>query len=299
MITVTGDVLKAIKHSTGVRLAYRDEGSGPPILLVHGWGVSGGLFAPQWEELASRFRLIVPDMPGHGSSGEFPQGSDFELLADCLAELIVELRLQSLCLVGWSMGAMVSWDLLRRYPKLDISGLVTVDMVPRLLNGPDWSYGLRYGEDHHVFDRHLSLMRSNWPAFTDLFMARIFAPGDSAKTRDLLRSAKQIALQNHPESMARIWSQMVEQDFNAQMQDITLPALVLSGKKSRLYSTQATEWVACKMPNATHIEFEQSGHAPNLEEPEKFNQLLSEFVDSINTGPAQAFIRPVTTGAQS
>jgi len=291
--------LKEHKQSSGVQLAYQDQGSGTPILLVHGWGVSGGLFAPQFDGLSDRYRVIAPDLPGHGLSGPFPEKGRFSVLSDCLAELILELRLASVVLVGWSMGAMVCWDLLRRFPQLDIAGVVTVDMVPRLLNGAEWSYGLRAGEDHHVFDRHLAMMRSDWPAFTDLFISRIFADEATAKKSGLMAMAQKAALGNHPESMERIWMEMVEQDFNEELSGFDLPALVISGQKSRLYKEPASQWVAEIMPQAKTVEFSESGHAPNLEEPEKFNQLLSDFVDSINPSPAQKLIRPVSAGSQS
>jgi len=299
-ISGAGDILKVQQQSSGVQLAYRDSGSGRPIVLVHGWGVSGALFAPQVDGLAGTYRVIVPDLPGHGASSPFPEDCSFSCLADCLAELISELKPGPVTLVGWSMGAMVSWDLLRRYRQLDIAGLATVDMVPRLLNGPDWSYGLREGEDHHVFDRHLKLMRSDWPAFTDMFMSRIFSGDDGEAKAGLLARAKKVALENDPESMARIWTEMVEQDFNKELPRLDLPALVISGRHSRLYSTPATQWAAGCMPQAKSVEFSRSGHAPSLEEPDEFNRVLSAFVDSIQTSNrAQSVQKPVETGSKS
>ena len=277
--------MKAYIQSSGVQLAYNDSGSGPAILLIHGWGVSGALFAGQIDSLADRYRVVVPDLPGHGSSGRFPPEASFAFLADSLVELISHLRLGPLCVVGWSMGAMIAWDLLRRFPQLDIAGLVTVDMVPRLLNGPDWRYGLREGPDRHVFDRHLAMMRADWPAFTELFMSRVFAPDDNPRKTQLLALTKKVALMNDPESMANIWQEMVELDFREDLPRFDLPALVISGSRSRLYGPSGCQWVADHMPRGRMLAFAQSGHAPNLEEPEQFNRVLSEFVDSL--GPAQ------------
>ncbi|MCJ7558779.1 MAG: alpha/beta hydrolase [Gammaproteobacteria bacterium] len=268
-------------QSSGVHLAYEDVGSGPAILLIHGWGVSGALFAGQVDSLAGRHRILVPDLPGHGSSSRFPPGATFGRLADCVAEFITTVRPGPLCVVGWSMGAMIAWDLLRRFPNIDIAGLVTVDMVPRLLNGPDWSYGLRDGADRHVFDRHLAMMRNEWSAFTEIFMSRILAPGHSPRKEALLALTKKATLKNDPESMASIWEEMVEQDFRADLPALDLPTLVVSGSQSRLYGPRGCQWVANHMPQARMVEFSTSGHAPNLEDPEQFNRVLSEFVDSL------------------
>ena len=285
--------------ATGERLAYQDEGRGPPILLIHGWGVSGRLFAPQVAALAGRFRLVVPDMLGHGESNPFTPETQFSRMADSLAGLISHLELRSVCVVGWSMGALVGWDLLRRYPQLDIAGVVTVDMVPRVLNGQGWSLGLREGKDHHVFDRHLALMRSDWPAFAELFISRMFAPGNRATRTDLLEAAKREALRNDPNSMANIWAVMVEQDFTAEVARFDQPSLVLSGSHSSLYGSAAGRWLSEHLPQARWVEFAESGHAPNMEQPEEFNRELSAFVDSLHVNHATTVNTPVSTGTKT
>ena len=65
------------------------------MVLVHGWGVSGAGFEPQTRELADRFRVVVPDLPGHGDSPPFPEGAPFSLLADSVAALMARLALLS------------------------------------------------------------------------------------------------------------------------------------------------------------------------------------------------------------
>jgi pimeloyl-ACP methyl ester carboxylesterase len=161
-----GDGHRALKRTSDNQLAYREAGlaedsapdTQPSILLVHGWGVSGALFETQLEALSGGFRVVAPDLPGHGASAPVPPEAEFGWLADSLAMLIADLRMSEVCLVGWSLGAMVAWDLLSRYSDVPVRRLVTIDMVPRLLNDPAWSYGLRAGSDHHVFDRNIQWM---------------------------------------------------------------------------------------------------------------------------------------------
>jgi pimeloyl-ACP methyl ester esterase len=268
------------------QLSFLDEGpaggGAQTILLVHGWGVSGALFEEQIRGLSSQFRVIVPDLPGHGASAPWPPGAPFSHLADSLAQLVTELGLSSFCLVGWSLGALVAWDLLRRHPEAPVAGLVTIDMVPRLLNDDQWSHGLRAGPDRHVFDRMLELMRRDWPACVALFVPRIFAAGDGERRARLVTGATAIALRNDPRSMAEIWGLLVEQDLRADLAGIDLPALVVAGARSQLYRPAAAEWIAGQMPRARLQVFDASGHAPHLEQPDEFNRALAEFAGSLD-----------------
>lgn len=272
--------MKTLRTSTGTHLAYRDQGQGTPILLIHGWGVSGELFDQQLQGLAQHFRIVVPDLPGHGASGGFHEDDPFTSLADSLAELIVQLELEPVCLVGWSLGAMVAWDLILRHPELGISGLVTIDMVPCLLSDTDWPYGLHSSEQPEVFERHVKMMLLDWPAYTALFVPRIFAPGDSEQAERLVNDAIRVALANKPGSLAPLWMRMSEQDFRPLLSRIAVPALLVCGRHSQLYGAAACRWATEQMPNGRALIFEHSGHAPHLEEPERFNRILAEFSDS-------------------
>ncbi len=275
------DNLKTIQCSPDTSLAYRDEGLGTPILLVHGWGVSGALFKAQIDGLSDRYRVVVPDLPGHGASGVFPADGSFSILADNIAELVSELDLKKVVLAGWSLGAMISWDLLLRYPELDIAGLVTIDMVPRLLSDRDWQYGLRSGSGIHVFDPHVEAMNTNWPEFATQFVRTMFSSIPATHIQALIDSSCEVALSNDPGSLAQIWMRMAEQDYRESLPGITIPALVIAGQRSQLYSVTASEWVASQIPRVRLVKFSRSGHAPHMEEPERFNRLLSDFVESV------------------
>lgn len=275
--------MTALHHSTATGMAYRDEGHGTPILLIHGWGVSGDLFDAQMHGLSGRYRLLTPDLRGHGASDAFPNGALFSCFADGIAALIAELRLEKLCLVGWSMGALVVFDLLQRHPGLDIAGLVLIDMVPRLLNEPGWRHGLRDGKDARVFAGHIENMRKDWRSYTALFVPRIFTSEPDARTQQLLERASKVALANDPRNMAAIWACMAEQDFRAVLPGISLPTLVVAGLHSRLYGIAAGEWVSKQIPRARLEIFSRSGHAPHMEEPGLFNQMLSAFMHSLSS----------------
>lgn len=259
-----------------------DAGHGKPVVLVHGWGVSGALFSAQVDALQAQSRVLVPDLRGHGQSAPFSPGDGFSVFADDLAAMIQARGLESVCLVGWSMGAMVCWDLLKRHPQVDVSGLVTIDMVPWLHTSPDWPYGLRDENDHGFFASHASLMQADWEAYCHLFVPRIFARGRDTRSDALVAQTMEIAINNHASSLATIWQRMGEQDFRQSLGEIGIPVQVVAGRLSQLYGVSAAEWVTGAIENARLEVFEHSGHAPHMEEPESFNAMLTAFLGELH-----------------
>lgn len=268
-----------LKLSDGGYLAYEDKGAGQPIVLLHGWGMRGKYFQPQIEALSSRYRTIVPDLRGHGESSRLEEGQDLETLVGDVAALLGALDLSQTLLVGWSMGAMVSWGLMRRAEAGRVSSLVSIDMVPKLLNNNGWKFGLRDGQDASVFADVADRMLADWPAFTRVFVPRIFAPNDARGAEKLADKMIGETEKNDPASMAQLWLSMADLDFREQLSEIKVPTLVTYGALSQLYSEAASEWVINRMPNARGVRFAHSGHAPHLEEPNLFNTEIETFVE--------------------
>ena len=123
--------------------------AGPPIVLLHGWACHGGYFAPQLKGLADRFRLIAPDLRGHRFSHQPGDAPDLATLAGDLQALLEALALPDPVLVGWSMGALVAFEFIRRQGSAHAAGLVVVDMTPRVVNDAAWDLGLLGGYGPH------------------------------------------------------------------------------------------------------------------------------------------------------
>lgn len=293
-------MMQTLELGNGSSLVFRDTGRGGPLLLIHGWGMSGALFEPQSKALASRFRVLAPDLPGHGQSGPFSDDATFSELADSIAGLITHLELEEVCLVGWSLGAMVAWDLLERYPDVPVSKLVCIDMVPRLLSTEQWTHGLLEPRENGVFQTHAGRIRENWPSYVDKMVPRIFQPQASPQRTALIDWASRIAGKGDPVSLGNIWLAMGTVDARSHLSDISIPALVVTGRHSQLYGTEAGAWVAQQIPDARLKVFEQSGHAPHLEEPELFNRTLADFAADSEQPPLQPSTQsPVQTGLEN
>ncbi|MCH7895105.1 MAG: alpha/beta hydrolase [Proteobacteria bacterium] len=271
--------MKILQLEDGGHLKYEDEGSGRPIVLLHGWGMRGTFFKQQIAAFSPRFRVVAPDLRGHGQSSQLEDGQGLSTLVDDVAELLAELDLSRAIVVGWSMGAMISWALVQHKEARRISALVSIDMVPRILNDESWKFGLRDGRDASVFSSVIDRMLGDWPGFTRFFVPRIFADGRESERQALVDWIVEETENNHPESMARLWMSIGNQDFRNDLARQQLPALVTYGMLSQLYPPEASAWIVRNMPNARRVGFTNSGHAPHLEEPELFNREIETFAE--------------------
>lgn len=99
----------------GVRLFYDDIGRGRPLVLIHGWTFSGRFFHRNVPVLAENARVITVDLRGHGRSDKPDRGYRIPRLAADLRDLLLELDLRDVTLLGWSLGAPVIWSYLELF----------------------------------------------------------------------------------------------------------------------------------------------------------------------------------------
>lgn len=264
--------------SDGALIAYEDVGQGRPLLLIHGWATHAGFFAPQLEGLADQFRVIAPDLRCHGRSRACPGTPDLDRMARDLVELAAALDLRDLLAVGWSMGAMVVWAALAGGLAPRAAGLVSIDMAPKVLNSlPDWPHGLRGSHSGKPTPAALEIMEKGWAGLAPRIAARIFASGREAEQAILRRWAEREIAESDPRAMARLWADLTARDDRALLPGLRLPALIIHGRLSRLYPASTADALARLLPLAETLGFDQSGHAPHLEEPARFNAVIRDF----------------------
>ena len=265
----------------GGTLEFDDQGSGPAMVFLHGWSLGKDAFARQRRELSDRYRVIVPDMRGHGNSKRFEQGDGIDTLAGDVERLLVALELPDVILVGWSMGALVAWQLAQGPQRGRIRGIVTIDMVPRVLNGDDWQHGLRAGTHLYDIDIDLSKMRDDWRAFTHAYVPMVFASGKAIERRELIEDMLGLVADNDLESMTNLWHALVHADYVDAVQTLDVPTLITYGALSQIYTEDAAAWMDEHIPRSRRVCFAESGHAPHLEETPRFNKVLADFAGGL------------------
>lgn len=244
-----------------------------PVVFLHGWTMAGDVFADAAARLGEGFACHAPDLPGHGAARGCPAG--IERSAEAVAALLDDSDLRDVLLVGWSMGATVAWRYLERFGHARVAGMVSLDMSPWVLNGPDWSLGLmRQGAGGAR--AKVGWFRDCWPQAAAMIAGGMFAGGGDAPGMTRAEAEARI-LANDAAVMAGIWASLIEADMREAVRRLPVPMLAIHGAQSRLYPPETAAWLAREAPDARMLCFEHSGHSPHLEEPERFAREIAEF----------------------
>lgn len=230
-------------------------GSGPPLVLLHGWAMHGGIFAPLVERLRERRTLHVVDLPGHGHN----RASNVPLALAACAQAVLDV-VPDAPWCGWSLGGLVALQAAVAQPQR-VSALAMLSATPKFVIADDWMQGMP-AEVFHGFEAGL---RSDWRATIDRFIA-LEAYG-SDRVRDELRMLRDAVLA-HGEPSPRVLAeglQVLEQsDLRDELPRLRMPSLWLGGRRDRLVNPQALQAAAALAPQARFVQVEHAGHAPFL-----------------------------------
>lgn len=272
--------MKLFTATDGARIGYRDEGSGTPLVLLHGLMAHGGFFREQ-APLADRFRLIAPDLRAHGASERGGQPTIERAAAD-IAELADALDLQGAIGVGWSMGATLLWHVLTGPAAGRFAGAVVIDMTARVLNDEEWGLGL----SPEQCEARTIAIRDDFERFALDAGQAIFAQPVANGGAALADWASFEFARNDPAAIASLWASLVRQDVRSLLSRIRHPTLVVHGAQSSLYGADTADHLVAALPDARAVRFEASGHAPHLEQPALFNATIRDFADRLSRGRA-------------
>jgi pimeloyl-ACP methyl ester carboxylesterase len=250
-----------------VRLRYRDEGQGPAVLLIHGWTLELEMWEPQVASLRDRFRLIRFDRRGFGLSEGTPSlRGDVE---DAL-ELCRSLGLKQFACVGMSQGARVALQLALEVPEW-LSCLV-LDGPPDFLATSAESDFPTLGEDQNISPREtMRLFRERWRRHPLMKLWRADPPNRALLDRMLDRypglDLDAGTTQNNLPVDAR------------ELRSIRIPTLIIGGEHDLQNRRKAADELARALPVAERITVPGCGHLPNLDDPQAYNRILSDFLE--------------------
>jgi pimeloyl-[acyl-carrier protein] methyl ester esterase len=249
-------------------------GTGAPLVLLHGFGLHGGLFAPILPALARTRRVLVVDLPGHGHS-EAPLPGSLDAIADAVADAVAR-HAPRASVLGWSFGGQVALAWAQCRPQ-SVERLVLACTTPAFVQRADWRCAMsaealrRFGDELAVaykltLQRFLTLQvqgSETGRATLAQLRARLFERGtpSTATLTDLL-------------------ARLLETDLRARVPRIHTPALVLSGARDTLAPAAAGKWLADALPDARYRVIEGAAHAPFLSHPREFENAVKEFLDA-------------------
>ena len=252
-------------------LHVESQGFGEPLVLLHGFAMHSGLFAPLLPALARRRRVHVVDLPGHGRS---PPLEPFDLAAVARA-VDTAIDAPDAMVLGWSIGGQVALQWALQSPA-HVRKLVLVATTPSFVARPGWPHAMtadtlaRFGDELRASYR-LTLLR---------FLA-LQVHGSDEGRRTLAALRERLFERGEPAAgvLADALSTLKRTDLRSRLPNVTAPALVIGGERDALVPLAATRALADALPNATHATIAGAAHAPFLSHRQAFLDAVLPFID--------------------
>ena len=250
----------------GLEIAYRREGSGPPLVLAHGALATSRLWEPQLEALSDEFTVVAWDEPGAGSSSDLPADFGLADYARCLAAVIEDVGLGPAHVGGLSWGGTVVLELYRRHPHL-VATLLLIDTYA----GWKGSLPAEEVEMRVAFARHLVAAPDG--QFAPM-LPGLFAGEPPAAFVPLL---EEMAAAVRRESMLNQAEVLGAADQRDMLPTIAVPTLLLWGELDARSSLDVARAFEQAIPDTTLVVIPEAGHVSNLEQPQRFNDAVREW----------------------
>jgi non-heme chloroperoxidase len=264
----------------GVRLYYEEKGAGHPLVLIHGWSGSSKVFVRNFDSLATSFRVVRFDLRGHGDSETPGQGFHVARFAVDLLNLLDHLQLERVALLGCSLGCAVIWSYVELFGTQRISAAMFIDQSPWQLYADDGSW--RLGSDG-LFSAsalaHLSASLTYDPRGCHLRTVKACLTRSPTDEEEEFFVSEGLKAQGW--FLAKLMADHNNNDWRATLQCVTCPALVIAGKQSKIFPWAGVAYAAEVMPNAKLITFDEGSHWLYYEEADRFNSVVTAFLQSI------------------
>jgi non-heme chloroperoxidase len=268
------------ENSAPVELYYEDHGSGSPVVLIHGWPLSGRSWENQVPALVEAgHRVITYDRRGFGRSSQPWTGYDYDTFAADLDALLNHLDLSDVTLVGFSMGGGEVVRYIGRYGTARVSRAVLAAAVPPYLYKSDDNP--EGGLDDATIQQFQDGVRSDRVAFLDAFTTNFFAAGDrtnliSEPTRLYNR---EIAAFASPKGTLDCIAAFGYTDFRDDLAKVTVPTLVIHGDSDAIVPFEVSGKRSHETIEGSELVLIEGGpHGINATHAEPFNRALLDFL---------------------
>ncbi len=267
-----------IAAKDGTQLHYNDWGSGPPVVLIHGWPLDADMWEYQSVHLAeSGFRVITYDRRGFGRSGQPWNGYDYDTLASDLSAVLDALDLSGVTLVGFSMGGGEVVRYISNHGTSRVSRAALVAAVTPFLLKDETN---EEGVDRSVFDQMVSGLQADRPGFLTGFGKKLFGAGllNFAVSNEILQWALTLALRGSPRATLACVRAFSETDFRQDVRALRIPLLIVHGDAdSTVPPSVSAERVAAMVPHAELKIYSGAPHGLIYTERDRLNADLAAF----------------------
>ncbi|WP_298271398.1 alpha/beta fold hydrolase [Geobacter sp.] len=257
----------------GITMAYDDHGSGPAVVLIHGFPLCRRMWHPQIQALTNAgFRVIAPDLRGFGES-DAPDGPySMELFADDIVELLDHLGIDEAVVGGMSMGGYVLLNLLERH-RQRLRGAVFITTRATADDEAGRARRLQLAQE---------VLRLGPQVVADAFRPLLFAEASLTERPKLVAEVSRWMAATDSRGLAGGLLAMRERkDYTPLLGGFAIPALAIGAAEDRAAPPETARTIAAAVPGCRLCIVPEAGHLANLEHPGAFNDCLREFLQSL------------------
>lgn len=257
-------------------LHIETAGEGPDLVLLHGWGLHGGIWESVLPKLTADCRVIRVDLPGHGLSRATPMpGALSEVARKVLASVPA-----GAAWLGWSLGGLIAQRAALDAPR-SLRGLILANTTPRFVTAPDWPDAMPPGQ----LQEFASGLGQDYKETLQRFLS-LQVRGDAAARAALRQLRDALFARGEPDgaSLATGLELLRASDLRSELMRIGLPTLVIAGGYDRLTPPQASTAMAQAIPGAKLRLIPKSAHAPFLSHAEDFIAAITSFMQGSDIG---------------
>jgi len=254
------------KTSDGVRIHYLESGSGRPVVFIPGWTMPAWIWQKQIEEFSKNYQVIAVDPRSQGQSDKPTYGHLPETRAREYKELVDHLALKQPVLVGWSMacGEMIKY--VELFGTSNVAGLVIVD-------------GFVSDKPSNLFaplSGFMNLLQQDREKQADGFVRQMFKkPQSEDYFKRLIEASTQVPADT---AVVLIYNMLAVTDYSAGLAKIDRPFLFAYQPETQ----PAADFLKSKLGDKVQLErFDGDGHALFVDDPEKFNHVLADFLQNL------------------
>ncbi len=261
--------IESVDRQSG--LSVERIGSGPPLLFLHGWGMSRSFFRPLAHAVAAQHSSWLLALPGYGQSAPLLNGEQIDVYTDHIVRQLALTSPVDWC--GWSIGSLVALNIAYRYPQC-VRRLVLFTATPCFQSRAHWMYGI--GQD--VLNQFAGDLAGDYAQTLSRFLTLQYK--NVPRSRDQLREVKGL-LAAEPKPTATVLQQGLQllqtTDLLAGLPYITCPTLIINGDRDSLIPTPAARHLAEHMPNTRAVLVHGAGHLPFMTHTRQCVQQLQDF----------------------
>ena len=259
--------------SDDAQISYEILGDGPPVVLLHPFPANHELWLPAAQQLAPRYRVILPDLRGHGDSGVGEGPATMPKHAADISRVLDDAKVGRAAFAGVSIGGYVLFEFWRRN-RDRVSALALIDTKA----APDTPEG-RAGRLQSAAD----VLERGVEPFIESMLPKLLGETTRRARPDLVEAAQKMMLKMSPEDISLVLKGMAKRpDSVSTLKTVNVPTLILVGDEDTLTPVADAELMKQNISGSQMKVIQKAGHYAVSEQPEETGKVLRQFLDVVH-----------------